>query len=177
MTKKPKANGFSLIELMVVIGIIGVLLLLVLPNFIGIQKRERTRAAAMEVAQDLRQIRERALAQSGNYTVTFDNIAQPRIYTVTRPDGGVRTYRLGGTTGGNIWFGAGGAFGGNPPEGSVVCPGNNGIDAPLRTIVFDSRGGTTQSVIYVTDGSRNYAVGTNPIGKIKVYHYASGGWY
>jgi len=180
MNIKTKPNGFTLIELMVVVGIIGILSLLVIPNFIGIQRRERVRSAAMEVAQDLRQIRERALAQSGNYTMTFDNAAQPHQYILTSPGGNIRNYLLAGTTGGRIWFGVTGAQNSHPPEGFILPPANNGIDtqAGNRTITLDSRGGVTQSVIYITDGAQNYAVGINPIGKIRIYRNApGGGWF
>ena len=176
MTRKPKANGFSMIELMVVVGIIGIILVFVVPNFIGMQRRLRARAGAMEIAQDIRQARERALAQGGDFRFTFDNGAKPKHYTITRPDGTSNTYTLAGSTGGDVWFGCGGAFAGNPVEGSVPAPGANGIDFPNRTLVLDSRGGANRGVIYVTNGNLNYAIGINAIGKTKVYTF-SGSWY
>jgi len=177
MTRKPKANGFSLIELMVVIGIIGVLLAFIVPNFIGTQNRLRARAAAQEIAQDLRQARERALAQGGDYQVTFDNGANPRHYMITRPDGNTRTFLLAGSTGGNVWFGfAGGGAAGPPENNGPMSGGVNGVDFPNRILILDSRGGANRGVIYVTNGKLNYAVGINAIGKIKVYTYSSV-WY
>lgn len=177
MTKKPKANGFSLIELMVVIGIIGIIMVFVVPNFIGMQRRLKTRAAAQDIAQDIRQARERALAQGGNYQFAFDNGANPKQYTITRPDGNSNTYSLTGSTGGQIWFGySGGAVAGPPENNGPQSGGVNGVDFPNRILILDSRGGANRGVIYVTNGTLNYAIGINVVGKTKVYTY-SGSWY
>ena len=83
MTEKPKrfimpdaytcirrTKGFTLIELMVVIVIIGVILLIAVPNFARMQSQARVRAGAQAIAQDFRQIRERALGLSGSFLIT-----------------------------------------------------------------------------------------------------------
>ncbi len=167
-------KGFTLIELMVVIGIIGVIIALAVPNFAGMQRRARINAAAQEVAQDIRQIRERALSTSGQFQISFPGV-NGRIYRLTRPDGTTKDYRLGASTGGNIWFGHTNASG-NPPEGSGPVP-SDGIDFPGDLLVIDSRGGATKGVVYITDGRDNYAVGINSLGKVKVYRYSNGAWY
>lgn len=163
-------KGFTLIEMMVVIVIIGIVIALAVPNFAGMQTKARMKAGAYEVAQDLRQIRERALSISRDYAV---DRADARTYIVTSPEGNTYTYKLGGTTGGNLRFGATGATS-TPPEGHGSIPGNGFDFLPSGTLVFNARGGANSGVIYITDGKNNYAIGINSLGKIRVYRYDPG---
>ncbi|MEO0184581.1 MAG: prepilin-type N-terminal cleavage/methylation domain-containing protein [candidate division WOR-3 bacterium] len=171
-------KGFTLIEMMVVIVIIGVVIALAVPNFAGMQARARIKAGAYEVAQDLRQIRERALSISREYSV---DRADARTYVVTSPEGNTYTYKLGGSTGGNLRFGVGANYaGGVPPEANAPSAPADGFDfLPTGTLIFNARGGANKGVVYVTDGRTNYAIGINSLGKVRVYQYnpGSGSWH
>lgn len=164
------AKGFTMIELMVAIAIIGIIMAVAIPNFVAIQQRQRIRAAAVEIAQDFRQIRERALAMSQEFRVTSPN---PHEYQITHPSGRVSVYKLGHTSGGNLTFGTTNAAGA-PPEDLDGAAG--AFDFPLGILFFESRGGATRGVAYITDGHKDYAVGVNSIGKIQVYKYENGVW-
>jgi len=165
-------RAFTLIEMMVVITIIGIVMVIAIPNFAAMQRRARVRAGAQEVAQDFRQIRERALAKGSTYQITLPDA---RHYQVTDPDGNITIYKLGQTTGGNLRFGTTGAIVGTPPEANGAIPGD-GFDFVGSTLSFESRGGATKGVAYITDNKETYAIGINSIGKTKVYKYAGGTW-
>jgi len=165
------SQGFTIIELMVVIGIIGIIVAIAVPSFIQMQQRARIRAGANEIAQDFRRIRERALSMSQTFRITSPTVRQ---YQVQHPDGNTLLYRLGQTTGGNLQFGTTSAVGA-PPEDNDGTP--DGFDFPAGTLRFESRGTATSGVAYITNGKEDYAVGVNPLGKVRVYKYDGGAWH
>lgn len=167
-----KTKGFTMIELMVVVAIIGILMVIAVPNFARMQSQARVRAGAQEIAQDFRQTRERALGLSGRFTITSpDN----RHYQVLHPDGQTRLYRLGKATGGNVSFGKSGVVVGTPPEANGPIPAN-GWDFNLGSLIMESRGASSKGVAYITDNRENYAIGVNPLGKVQVYQFINGVW-
>lgn len=168
-------KGFTLIEMMVVIGIIGIIMVIAIPNFAAMQAKARIRAGAYEIAQDLRQIRERALSLGREFTV--DRVDE-RTYSVTNPDGNVYNYRLGASTGGNLKFGVGPTYaGGLPPEANGPVPASGFDFLPTGSLILNGRGGANHGVIYITDNKANYAIGINALGKVRVYRYGNGTWY
>ncbi|MEO0123569.1 MAG: GspH/FimT family pseudopilin [candidate division WOR-3 bacterium] len=175
--KKHLSKGMTLVELMVVIGIIGVIIALAVPNFSSMQRKARIKAAAQTIAQDLRQIRERALSTGVRHIITFDLPNRKYIISyVQDTTTWQKNYLLGQTTGGNIQFGAVSGATGHPPEGSLPAPGNGGIDFPGNTLIIDARGGATSGVIYITDNHESYAIGINTLGKVRVYKYGNNSW-
>lgn len=164
------SKGFTLVELIVVIAIIGIIATIAIPNFTATQQRARIRAGANEIAQDFRQIRERALSFSQEFQITSPNVRQ---YQVAHPGGGTKLYRLGQATGGNLQFGTTGATGAPPEDNDSIA---GGFDFPAGVLRFEARGTATPGVAYITDGKENYAVGVNSLGKIRVYKYDGGSW-
>lgn len=167
-----ESSGFSLIELMVVITIIGIIMLLAVPEFARMQREARIRGGAQEIAQDFRQVRERALSLGRTFQITSPDANH---YQITNPDGRVTTYKLGHTSGGHLRFGQTAAVGGAIVPEDNTGPGG-GFDFIGGTLDLQSRGSATQGAAYINDGKENYAVGVNPLGKIRVYYFSGASW-
>jgi len=138
--------GFTLVELMVVITILGIMAVMVIPNFAGMQQRARMRAGAQEIAQDFRQ-----------------------------PAGQMTEYWL-GQSGGGLYFGTSGLPAAGPAEAGANPIPADGWGFANGVLYFQARGAATQGVAYVTNGRDDYAVGVNRLGKVRVYQYSGGQW-
>ncbi|KPK64570.1 hypothetical protein AMJ83_02400 [candidate division WOR_3 bacterium SM23_42] len=166
--------GFTLVELMVVIGIIGIIAVLAVPNFARMQRQARIRGACIKTAQHFKQLRERAISTGGTYEIA---IAFPDKYhyRMRRPDGSTEDFKLGGLAGPSVYFGGVGVAG-QPPEANIAAPGVNGNDFPLGRLIIDGRGGATSGALYITNGRDNWAVGVTRLGKVATYQYMNGSW-
>lgn len=164
-------SGFTLIEVMVVIVLIGIILLFAVPNFTSIQRRARIRAGAQEIGQDLRNVRERALSLGQPFYAVKD--VSNRSYHVYLPDGTQQTRDLGSTTGGNLRFGATIAAAGIPEDFDGTVGTFDFITGD--TLWFVPRGSMSRGAIYLTDGKNDYAVGVTSLGMIRVYAFGKTG--
>jgi prepilin-type N-terminal cleavage/methylation domain-containing protein len=80
----PARGGFSLIEIVVVVAIVGVLVTAAVAGF-NLSRTPRMLAlAAAQVAADLRATQDRARVESATYAITF--VVGGREYTIARPD-------------------------------------------------------------------------------------------
>lgn len=165
------SRGFTLIEVMVVIILIGIILLFAVPNFSSIQRRARIRAGAQEIGQDLRSVRERALASGQRFYAVKDD--STKSYHVYLPDGTQQTRDLGATTGGNLSFGATNAGAGIPEDPDGLVGSFDFVTGD--TLWFEPRGSMSRGAIYLTDGKEDYAVGVTSLGMIRVYVWGKAG--
>ena len=67
-----RGRGFTLIELVVVIAIMGVLFSVVLPSLDGVSPKYRLRAAAREVGSEIHQVRSLAAGTGRTYALHYD---------------------------------------------------------------------------------------------------------
>jgi prepilin-type N-terminal cleavage/methylation domain-containing protein len=119
-------HGFSLAELLVAIGVIGILTVAAFPVFVNVLQTQRARGAARELADLLNQARQLAIATNSDYRVQIDT-ANNQLSFVRTSDGAVwigpgtdgnglrrleNQARLAGVTANPIFYRFGDAWGG-----------------------------------------------------------------
>ena len=67
-----RQNGFTLMELMVVVAIIGILSAVAVPNFISYRSNQRLGASAREILAAVKKTRIRAINEQATTVITFD---------------------------------------------------------------------------------------------------------
>lgn len=103
--KKSPEQGFSLVELIIVIGLMGILLALAVPPFQEWMAKSSVETQVRQVAADINEVRVRAFTMKRRHSITFKAYSAVfRMYsseTYSSPDkgipvlGGTRVYRFG----------------------------------------------------------------------------------
>ena len=83
--KQRKQTGFSILELVAVIGITAVVATVAMPRIEGALRESRVQTALVSVVGEMRRARQLAMDQRRTHTVTFTS---PRTLTVTRVETG-----------------------------------------------------------------------------------------
>lgn len=84
--KKINIKGFSLVELMVVMGITGILIMVTGFYFVDYRKNLRLREAAAIYVSDMKLAKQRALAENVSYKVEYD-LSDDTVYFLGKYDG------------------------------------------------------------------------------------------
>lgn len=84
MTRRPHSPGFSLFELLIVIGLIAIVSAIAIPRYSGSMENYRASFAARKIAADLALAQNAARATSGARTASFDSAAG--VYTINGAD-------------------------------------------------------------------------------------------
>ena len=135
-----KHSGFTTVELLVVIALIGIIAAIAVPNFIGWLPKYRLRAATQDLYSNFQRAKMGAIKNNNDWAIVFDEIAHS--YSIISDFGGAgqaveKTVNLSNYKSG-IGFGNGNAIqdipGGSFPNGSVS------YDTPDNTAVFNPRG-------------------------------------
>ena len=119
--------GYTVIEILLVLGIIGILTLIATPTFLGYYQGALLRVAAEEVAAFLNQGRQLAIMQNGSICVHSSSTAMH--------------YRQ-GTCAGTTWTGPG-----TDASGSIAVPAGITLSATADPI-FNYVGGNTTGATY-----------------------------
>ena len=153
-----RAGGFSFIEVIVVMAMIGVVAVFCLPTFIGFMQAQRTKSAARELVAMLNQARH--LAVTRNTAFSIEVRATPR--------GSQLRYCSGMTTpcpGANVWAGPG--TGANGWMG--MANGDRIVFSPQ--ITFSSLGAASSAGtlrVQNAEGSSCLDVVVSPAGRIRI---------
>jgi prepilin-type N-terminal cleavage/methylation domain-containing protein len=79
-----RQSGYSLVEILVVVGIIGIISLVSVPNFINMQRAGKLKTSLRNFVSDIRTMRQRAVTRHEQTKITFTTgtAATARSYTM-----------------------------------------------------------------------------------------------
>lgn len=173
-----KNAGFTLIEVLIVIAIIGIASAFAIPTFLNVLPNWRAKAAATDLFSNLQLAKLTAIRKGTNCVVTFSG----------DPDGGVpcqyqisiinRTVAL-ADYGSNVVF--------RGPVAGAIYPRFDGDTGQATiTMTFSSRGMVTGNAFYVNFSSMKYAdtdpdrtyyrAGATTAGVVQMQRYEGGTW-
>ena len=170
------SKGFTLLELMVVVAVIGIMAMITAPNLVNGLPTYRIKAAVRDCTSQLRFARSLAIKDKRDVTVSFD--PDKGLYVI---DG--RRFPLTGSFsdkyGSGVDFGNGAATTGVDDESLP----DDGISFNDNNITFTSRGmadfgaGTVNGAVYFTNNRGDaYAVTVNVAGAVALLRWRGNGW-
>ena len=183
-----KNSGFSVVELMIVSGVICTMSMIAVPNYMEYLPKTRASGTARQIFTDMQTAKMRAISDNNDYVVTFDT-SNNRYSVYDDGDNdfataGVESSELVKTvTIGDEFIGISfGYVAGNDPEGSAISGSVTFTGTPPR-VIFRSTGLADQNgEVYVkpaTDSTRKdrqRIVAVKMTGRIRLYKHNGSSW-
>jgi len=173
-----KKDGFTILELVIVIVVLGVMAAIVVPNFLGYLPKYRLRSATRDLYSNLYLAKISAIKNNASWAIVFN--ASGGEYEVCSGKGADNSW--GGTDnevvkkvvfsdyGSGVTYGNGCA---DTPIGSTF--GNDFItySSPKNVAVLNSKGTSNGGYVYLTNSTNTscYGVGTRSSGVVRLLEW------
>jgi prepilin-type N-terminal cleavage/methylation domain-containing protein len=176
-TRRTMQQGWTLIELVVVLAVIGLLSSMAVPSIDGLIARLVLHSTSMTMIQSLRMARHRAMAEGRAYAVVLDTAGEGyRVIGGGTPPNAVALPA-------RVRFGAAGDVLG-PPSHPTSTPPPAGVTFRQATVTFlpDGTISPGPGTIYLTGGSRGgggtttLAISVTIAGHPRRYEWEGGEW-
>lgn len=160
-------KGFTFIEVVIVIAIIGILSVLAVPGMSAFTDRLRIETTARTISTDLREMKMKSVLDRSDYTVLFD--PENNLYELPGRQSllpkGVR-------------FGFGSGVLGPPGNPNPTdTPDEDGVTFPSNKAAFYARGSNSRGTIYITNNYNiTMAISTAFTGRIKIWKWDGSKW-
>ncbi|MCA1795022.1 MAG: GspH/FimT family pseudopilin [Desulfobacteraceae bacterium] len=174
-------SGFTLVELIVVIGILGILSAVSLPALIN--PEHKARKAARELMGDMQQTRMSAIKENKKWAIVFDPANNRYLICSDKGSDGVWSATADNVVKKTVRFAdsaAGVKYGG----GDAVTDATDDMDPfpadfvsySPNVLTFNSRGTCSAGYVYLTYGNVSYAIGTLSTGLIRIKRWTGSSW-
>lgn len=178
-------KGFSVIEILVVLGVVFILAALTIPNFRSTSAFNRLRNSTYTLANQIEQARFRSVSELTPHRVVIDTTnnrwSLERRIDRANPASGYTTVSIGALEDGARY-----GFGsiGSTPSPMEQC-GTTSCAPQLSTFVaFNSRGFPVdatgvprpRNTIYLMNGQDNFAITVSLAGSVEIWRFTNGSW-
>ena len=179
-----RRRGFTIVELLIVIVVIGILAAITIVSFNGVQNRAKQAAAQTAVAQANKKIIAYAVQNSDQYPpdlatagvvngdttfqYSYNNTASPRTYGVTATNGTASYYLSNTVTQPTIGGYAGHGVGGFPAITNLQTNTQLALDATQFSAQTPSGNTVSRSTSGGPEGQATYDVTTTAAGQIRI---------